>query len=220
MAQAPKNQSGKGNNQNNQNSMALNKVPSHLQFGIKVTDRFVLFYQGFLSQFHNSPMVIDNNQYFCCEQWMMASKAKLFNDEYHLKLILQSNTPKDCKQYGRQVKGFNDQIWKQNREEIVYKGNYAKYSQNKELRNALFQLSFVDNGNEKNYFREFVECAKNDKIWGIGLHINDWDCDNPNKWKGSNLLGKAISRVRDDLWKQRHSKNKNQNQNDMKTNDK
>lgn len=36
-----------------------------------------------------------------------------------------------------------------------------------------------------------------DKIWGIGIHIND--IYDQEKWKGQNLLGKALMEVRDYL---------------------
>lgn len=36
-----------------------------------------------------------------------------------------------------------------------------------------------------------------DVIWGIGLHWNDDDCLDENNWKGKNLLGKALMKVRE-----------------------
>lgn len=38
-----------------------------------------------------------------------------------------------------------------------------------------------------------------DKIWGIGLSMDDPDRFDPSKWKGQNLLGYALMMVRDKL---------------------
>lgn len=44
-----------------------------------------------------------------------------------------------------------------------------------------------------------VEASPLDKIWGIGLARDNADASNPKKWKGLNLLGKALMAVREDL---------------------
>ena len=46
----------------------------------RITDEYVFFHQSWPSQWHRAPMIIDNIHYNCCEQYMMAQKAKLFND--------------------------------------------------------------------------------------------------------------------------------------------
>ena len=38
-----------------------------------------------------------------------------------------------------------------------------------------------------------------DTIWGIGMEASDPNSTSPAKWKGKNLLGKALMRVRDAL---------------------
>lgn len=43
---------------------------------------------------------------------------------------------------------------------------------------------------------EFVEASSSDRVWGIGLHISDKDAEDQSKWRGENLLGKALTRVR------------------------
>jgi predicted NAD-dependent protein-ADP-ribosyltransferase YbiA (DUF1768 family) len=43
---------------------------------------------------------------------------------------------------------------------------------------------------------------QNDKhyqIWGIGLPADSPDVQNPNKWKGLNVLGQVLMKVREDL---------------------
>ena len=49
---------------------------------MKITDKYVFFYDGIYSQWYNSPMVIDGVEYNCCEQYMMHKKALTFSDYY------------------------------------------------------------------------------------------------------------------------------------------
>ena len=154
-----------------------------------ITDTHVFFYQGIFSQFYKSDMIIDKVSYFCCEQYMMASKAKLFEDKEIFYKIMKADTPMKCKKLGRQVKNFDQKIWNENKYKIVKKGNLAKFKQNKELKKQL--LSYGD--------RTFVEASRFDKIWGIGLGINNPLIMDVKNWKGQNLLGKAITEVRDVL---------------------
>ena len=36
-----------------------------------------------------------------------------------------------------------------------------------------------------------------DPVWGIGLRADDLEARDPRRWRGENLLGKALSMVRD-----------------------
>lgn len=40
--------------------------------------------------------------------------------------IMTLDEPKEIKQHGREVKNFDNELWKKKREEIVEKGNMAK----------------------------------------------------------------------------------------------
>ena len=44
-----------------------------------------------------------------------------------------------------------------------------------------------------------VEASPVDKIWGIGMAADNSKCENPNNWKGLNLLGFALMEARDEL---------------------
>ena len=69
-------------------------------------------------------------------------------------------------------------------------GNWYKFNQNPELKEYL--LSFPVQ-------TIFAEAAPWDKIWGIGLPPEDPDALDIYKWQGLNLLGLAISDVRQSL---------------------
>lgn len=142
-------------------------------------------------QWWNCSFKVDGVDYRSAEQYMMAEKAKLFGDSEARDKILQSKHPKQAKELGRMVLGFQDDVWTEKRSEIVVDGNRAKFLQNEDLKEFLIQT--------RN--RILVEASPVDKIWGIGLAEDDLNIENPLKWKGLNLLGFALMEVRDELIK-------------------
>ena len=134
-----------------------------------------------------SPMLIDSVKYSCVEQYMMAMKARLFGDRATLKKIMATVIPKVQKQLGREVKGFDQDVWADVAYEVVLRATVEKYRQNPKLM-ILLQKS----GN-----LEFVEASPEDTIWGIGIGPDNPDALDKTKWKGQNLLGKAITQARD-----------------------
>lgn len=129
----------------------------------------------------------DGNVYKTAEHWMMAEKARLFKDEEILLKILNSNSAGEVKKLGRKIKNFNEEVWNENKFDIVVRGNYLKFEQNNKL--SEFLLSTND--------RIIVEASPYDAIWGIGMLATDENSENPAKWKGENLLGYALMKVRD-----------------------
>eukprot|EP01083_Nonionella_stella_P185162 674396_1 len=170
----------------------------------RITENYVFFHMSWPSQWHKTPMIINNVQYNCCEQYMMAQKAILFDDQNCLKQIMRATDPKDQKQLGRKVKNYNQKEWDKHKKQIIYDGNYAKFTQNKKLNQLL--LSF---GN-----RTFVEASRSDKIYGIGMGVMDEKANNKTNWKGQNLLGYTISAVRDKLMLTQNHSQSEDNKND------
>ena len=58
---------------------------------------------------------------------MMYQKAILFGDTETAEKIMAAKTPKKQKALGRQVKGFDEDVWKNNRERIVEEANWHKF---------------------------------------------------------------------------------------------
>lgn len=142
-----------------------------------------------MSQWWPAPFEENGIVYKTAEHYMMAGKARLFNDEVTLERILQKESPKDVKDLGRQIQNFDADLWNSKKFEIVRQANYLKFSQNKELMNFLSQT-----GNQI-----LVEASPVDRIWGIGLAEDHPAAKNPLQWKGENLLGFALMEVRDQL---------------------
>ncbi|MGO4708158.1 NADAR family protein [Chryseobacterium sp. 2TAF14] len=142
------------------------------------------FSQWFPFEFHENGIV-----YKTAEHYMMAGKAKLFNDEEILEKILNAATPNQAKSLGRKVKNFDPKLWNEHKYEIVKQGNFLKFSQNEGLKEYL--LSTED--------KILVEASPYDTIWGIGMLETDPKTENPQQWNGENLLGFALMEVRDEL---------------------
>ena len=142
---------------------------------------------GYLSQWFLAPMMHNGIVYNCCEQWMMASKAKQFNDEQSLQQIMAELDPAKQKKLGRQVKNFDAAKWNSVSREVVFQGNLFKFQQHDQLRNLLLK---TENS-------LLVEASPFDKIWGIGLGPDDPRAKSPEQWQGTNWLGEELMRVRD-----------------------
>ncbi len=143
------------------------------------------------SQWFPVNFTIDGTTYSSAEQYMMAEKARVFDDADTWQLILASEDPREIKALGRLVKNFDEDKWSQVAPDIVVKGNLHKFVQNPELRSFLIAT----------HGKVLVEASPYDKIWGIGMQASEAGISNPNNWCGTNLLGFALMEVRDILSK-------------------
>lgn len=143
------------------------------------------------SNWHPATYILDEITFNCSEQGVMYDKAILFGDHDIAKKILQCNNSQQklMKNLGRQVSGFNEEIWKNNRILIYKKHCRAKFSQNLHLKTTLLNTAK----------KILVEASPTDKIWGIGMSKSEALITPSNKWKGANLLGKLLTEIRDEF---------------------
>lgn len=140
-----------------------------------------------LSQWYDCYFEIGGIMYHTTEQYMMASKARLFGDEDVFDEIMAADNPFDYKKLGRKIKGFEQEKWDAVKYDIVVEGNKAKFSQNPTIKE--FLLSTGD--------AILVEASPYDKIWGIGLDREQAETVGVEQWPGENLLGCALMEARD-----------------------
>lgn len=153
---------------------------------MRITNKYVLFWDGVFSQWYPSIFVIDGVTYTSAEQYMMQQKALLFGDTETAEKIMAEHDQYKQKMLGREVKNFNDTIWKKNCFSIVYKGNLAKFTQNEDIKQFL-----IETGD-----RIIVEASSEDFIWGIGEDERNLGIEDVANWSGTNLLGFALMMVR------------------------
>ena len=98
------------------------------------------------SQWWEQPFEVEGISYPTAEHWMMAGKAKLFQDQEILEKILVATHPHQAKKLGRQVRNFDQQTWQEHRYNIVLEGNLYKFDQiqvSSTSQDALNNQSFV-----------------------------------------------------------------------------
>lgn len=135
-------------------------------------------------------------QFSCNEQFIMYSKAKLFNDQVAAESILRETNPLQMKRYGRTVENFDEKIWQEQNERILKNGLYLKFTQNHQLLNKLLNTKGAT----------IVEANPYDQTYGVGLAAFDPNIQDPSKWRGKNLMGKALMAVRDYIYDQEYMK--------------
>lgn len=150
---------------------------------------FHFFWSGPFSQWAIRPTTIDGVKFNCCEQYMMAEKARLFSDSYVLSEVMRASDPAVQKVWGRRVQNFDKAQWDKVARHVVFKANYAKFTQHPDLLKKLAETG------EK----VIVEASPEDTIWGIGLSAKDPRAQDPAQWRGTNWLGEAIMQVRTKL---------------------
>lgn len=144
---------------------------------------------GYLSNWYLSDFTINDITFSSMEQYMMYQKAICFKDTDIANKILMTNDVSKIKEFGREVKNYNDNYWNGVRQIIVYKGLLAKFSQNEDLKKKLIKTNNSI----------LAECAVRDRIWGIGLSMTDPKRLEIDQWNGQNLLGYALMMVRVNL---------------------
>ncbi|MFE1166379.1 NADAR family protein [Nocardiopsis sp. NPDC058789] len=139
-----------------------------------------------LSQWWPADFTVDGTTYRTAEHYMMAGKARLFGDPEAADRIVAAGHPRDAKVIGRQVRGFDQEVWERERFEIVVQGSVAKFGQHEDLRAFLLGTGR----------RVLVEASPRDRIWGIGLGRSHENAERPRFWRGRNLLGFALMEAR------------------------
>jgi ribA/ribD-fused uncharacterized protein len=105
--------------------------------------------------------------------------------------VVQGGDPAQCRLYGRQVAGFDQRKWDEQKQNMMEGGLFAKFwcplIFSREGEDLLGKL--LNTGE-----RELVYAVEDDRVWGIGYRPGDAE-KNRGKW-GENLLGKALMGAR------------------------
>ena len=148
---------------------------------------------GCFSNWYMSSFTYAGAEYNCVEQYMMLQKVKLGHKFDLVEKILSSDNPAKMKEYGSKkcFPEFVDiqPIWDKNCRYIVKRAVRAKFVQNPEILKLL--LSTGDS--------LIAECAGQDRVWGIGISMNDKAWKDVNNWNGKNYLGIILMELRDEF---------------------
>ena len=147
------------------------------------SNKYIFFWGGVFSNFH--PI---NGDGFTSEHLYMNAKALFFGDKEIAAQIIAAKTPREAKNLGRKVKGFDEKKWDEVKSSAMISCLKYKALVCTEFYNAL--LDSVD--------KILVEASPHDKIWGIGMAANDPNILKTELW-GENLLGEALMIVRNNI---------------------
>lgn len=142
-----------------------------------------------LTSWHNAPFKVNRVSFSCVEQYLTAEKALLFEDQVVYKLSLKKMHPKEYRELAGDILNFDETLWEKHRVDVVFQGNFAKFSQNKQLK------EYLKNTKDK----IIVKSSPYDAIWGIGLAKDHENAIKPELWQGGNLLGFVLMEVRAQL---------------------
>ncbi len=157
----------------------------------KMSDSITAFFGSLtpLSNFHPAKFTLHRFEYHSPEQFLHHKKSILFKNEKSAARIMAASTAAECKTLGRKVSNFDMNIWKEKCKNIMKDGLTAKFSQNRQC----FKVLEASNNTV------LVEASPYDKVWGAGLSIKDPNLANMQIWKGDNLLGIILEKMRKDL---------------------
>ena len=146
------------------------------------------------SNFHKSTFTMSHScigkpndvfSYPTSEHAIMHLKACLMGDDDIADKILSCDKPLQAKRLGRRVKPWDEAKWKSNVANIAYEVLLAKFTSKEALARKLRDTKG----------KVLAEASATDKIWGIGLGLAKAKAG--ETWKGENLLGVSLMKVRD-----------------------
>ncbi len=144
---------------------------------------------GYLSNWYASPFELCGRRFASAEHYLMWQKARVFGDAQMSDAILAALTPPEAKALGKKVTPFDATLWDAVSEQLMVYGVRQKFVQEPTLRQALLATAPS----------LLVEASPYDSIWGVGLPASDPRVTDPSRWKGKNLQGRVLMRVRSEL---------------------
>lgn len=169
----------------------IRTIPDCLHVGVIYSpsnERAVVFFtrHSLYSNHFRAEFEVRGDKFGCVEQYLAVKKAEMAGKNDLLEKAQSTNDPTTCKGILYTLRSPQvDQRWYGEVSDILYTGLLAKFSQN-------FQLAKVLVGTAPKQIGE----ASTNRFWGIGMTLYSPDCLDTDKWKGKNVLGVCLMKVR------------------------
>lgn len=144
-----------------------------------------------LSPWYPVIFFINAKEYESLEKYLTDCQYKLHGGDYDNEYKFLGYTNNQIKKYNKSLKKYTSDDWEVEQGIFLDEGNFAKFSQNEDLRNFLVSTEG----------KILVYANPNDSNLGIGMKENSSDAILPSKWKGLNLLGFSLMKIRDKIIK-------------------
>ena len=173
----------------------INTIPAFIaaQTACKQSDELILFYTKShpFSNFHPAKFEVDGQEFNCVEQYLSYHKAMLFDEGELAQAVMTIDEPSIQKRKVRSaiIKKFNYEQWKQEAGKILKVALAAKFEQNQHLKEELINSGETILG----------EASATDKLFGIGLSLNNPKAVQQSEWPGENLQGVTLMAVRAEM---------------------
>ena len=128
----------------------------------------------------------NDNLFINAAQYIVYCKALLSEDLATAQAVLKAKSQDKINKLNDQIKGFDINIWDQNKDIIVERANYFKFTQNPIVNELLKRTDDA----------LLVYANPDDADLGIGMTSQQASNVDPSAYIGQNVLGKAIMRVR------------------------
>ena len=172
------------------NQIITQKSVDYALKDVNSNEKYVAFWGSVFSNFFPTRFYLDGYFWTTSEQYFMWKKAITFGNEEIANKILATQDPRECRNLGRKVKNYSDDVWSKIRYDVMYNAVKAKFTQD-----ALCALCL-----QKFKTQTFVEGSPIDNIWGVGIAYYDEKVFDEKNWLGQNLLGKILTSVRNEIF--------------------
>ena len=166
----------------------------HRELSVDGANSVVAFYGGrqsgaIFSTFFPATFWDDGDRHSSLEGYFQYQKAKKFGDKEAMEKIINTKSPSIQRKLGENIKGFDEAVWAQVRDDVMRTGLRLKFEQNSGLRHRLLMT----------HNASLCEATANEKYWACGLNLNHKDLPNKAAWPGENKLGIMLMQLRDTL---------------------
>lgn len=156
--------------------------------------KIINFFRGdaeydFLGNWYPAEFIYAGRKYVSTEQYLMEQKASLFRDQEARDEIMRLTDFDEIKAMGRKVRNYDEELWSAVRFQVIRRGIRAKFQQNRDQLSKFMETAPA----------VLAETTEKDKLWGIGISMDDERKTDVSKWEGQNLLGDVLMTVRRDL---------------------
>ena len=179
-----------------QNSETAWKVPDQY---IAVPERFVhkwdskvLVYNrdSPLSTWYPAPFIVKGQTYICRQQYIKHQEALLYADQETAEKILQTTDPDEIVR--TEIEGDGKEKWYWHERGFLFEAAAHQFSCNSDLNQLL-----LDTGDL------YLGHAALSRLLGIGVEFESVRALNTKRWNGSNLCGRVLMQIRDNLKRKR-----------------
>lgn len=157
--------------------------------GLQANQKTFLFSNGYslLSNSHFTPFTVEKTKYVSMEQYLAAQKALMFKDYGAYEGIMRERSARKVRDY--YIVGYIHDQWMKAFPGMQQEGLESKYRLHAPSRDKLMSTGTGS----------IVYATEYDRVNGSGLKLDDPRNEDPDEWRGWNVLGKQLVVLREKL---------------------